>query len=341
VWFVQTGQFPPIQLLVDCPSKDFPGCFITSERTNPDLWESRSMKWSPENDALLISLHLPGENRAGLAVLPAIPNERARDVRPPIFRYQFGAWEIPNAEREERLLVSGAAPDGRNTIAWLNRDGSLSELIYDAEASGLWMGYANQAADGRIFALGAPGNRGGTFEPLRVYDVTGGRWVTPHIPDSFPLEQVERVEWSPDGRGVLVQAAGKQYTANVGGDVRDISGQVAGAQAINWVAGELPPSQDILPTAIPTTAAAPLAEPGGPIQVGQQLRVYVTELNLRAGAGVEYEAIRAPLTTGDTVTVLEGPVNTPDGMVWWRVRAADGLEGWVAARIGVGDTIGP
>jgi hypothetical protein len=50
------------------------------------------------------------------------------------------------------------------------------------------------------------------------------------------------------------------------------------------------------------------------------------ELNLRQAPTRAGGALKV-LHTGDTVTVLEGPVDADD-YYWWRLRTADGVEGW-------------
>lgn len=339
VWVFDLTALDPLQLLVDCPTEGFPGCLITSERTNPDYWESRWLKWSPQSDALLVGVSIPQENRDGIIILPRVYDEDFRSVRPPIFRYQFGAWEMVQAQREERILVSGAAEDGHVFVGWINPDGTFSELVFDAEANGLWMGFANQSADGRIFALGAPGDRNGPREPLRIYNMSG-QAITPAIGSSPGLPQ--RVAWSPDGAQVFVQTGGQQFIASVTGEVREITGDVAGAQAVNWVEGDLPAS-DVPPPAAP--GANPAELPSGVIagslyQTGQQLRVYVQELNIRSGPDVTLDTVRAALLPGEYVAILAGPVNTP-GITWWRVQTADGAIGWIAGEINGAATLGP
>jgi hypothetical protein len=359
VWIYQQNVADPAQLLVDCSPPDFTGCEIVSNRFDPDQWESRGLSWSPNNDALLVSLFLPSENRPAVVLLPLNQNY---NTRPPVLRYDYGSWSRDGG----RILVSGRGPDGHVYVGWLNRDGSFSELVYDAEfAGGLWMGFANQAQDGTIYALGAPGNRDGAREPLRIYNMNGQPLTAP-IGTGFP----ERVEWSPDGTAVFVQTGGQQFIANINGDIRDITGQVAGTRAVNWVEGNLPPGDGFVP---PANAAAPTIVPVGataapPIvpvgatapadasqsyiplgvvegnpygyQPGQQLRVYVTELNIRTGPGVIYPFARAFLQPGEYVAILAGPVEA-DGAVWWQVQTADGVVGWIAGVINGAVTLGP
>lgn len=335
VWVFDLTTLDPLQLLVDCPTKDFPGCLITSERTNPDYWESYSLSWSPLNDALLVGVHIPQEERDGIVILPRSYDENFRSIRPPILRYQFGSWSRDG----QRILVSGNAPDNHEYIGWLNLDGSFSQLVYDAEANGLWMGYANQAADRQIYALGAPGDRSGPREPLRLYNMAG-QPLTGAIGANASLP--ERVEWSPDGTQVFVQTGGQQFIATISGSVQEITVWVAGSRAISWVAGSLPAGVE--PTLAPPGGNA--VEPpagvieGGKFQIGQQLRVLDFQLNIRSGPGLQYDQIRSPLLPGDAVTILQGPVNAPDGYTWWQVRADDGTVGWVADAIDGAPTLG-
>lgn len=336
VWVFDLNTLDPLQLLVDCPSENFPGCFITSDRTNPDTWESRWLKWSPTSDALLVGLHIPQENRAGIVILPRVYDENFRSVRPPIFRYQFGAWSRDG----QRILASGAAPDGRLSVEWLDRSGASIGRVFDPEVFGLWLGYANEAVDGQIYALGAPGDRNGPREPLRLYNMTG-QAITPAIGGGgIP----ERVEWSPDGTQVFVQTGGQQFIASVSGDVRDITGQVAGARAVNWVVGDLPPGEALPPPGAPGANAGDLPSgviAGSQYQPGQQLRVYVQGLNVRSGPDVTLDIVGAPLLPGEYVAILAGPVNTPDGITWWRVQTANGAIGWIAGAINGAATLGP
>jgi hypothetical protein len=328
IWFFEPGQMPPIQLLVDCPSGGFPGCGIVSNAFNPNLWSSQSISWSPASEALLVSLNLPEEGRQGVMVLPISFNERARDTRPAVYRYDYGAW----SRTDGRILVSGRAEDGHVFVGWINRDGSFSELVYDAEANGLWMGFANPARDGSIYALGAPGDRGGPREPLRIYDMSG-QALTGTIGDGFP----QRVEWSPDGRAVFVQVNGRQFIANINGTITEISGQVAAGRAVNWVSGSPPPGETVsgsAPVSIPSGVVA-----GSEYQPGQQLRVLTIELNIRSGPGTGYGFARNFLTTGEYVAILAGPVEA-DGARWWQVQTADGIIGWVAGQIGGVATLG-
>lgn len=60
-------------------------------------------------------------------------------------------------------------------------------------------------------------------------------------------------------------------------------------------------------------------------------------LNLRSGPGLDYEIVDK-LERGERVTLLEGP-RKESGYSWWRVRAADGAEGWAVERVETEQTL--
>lgn len=341
VWFYQPGQFPPVQLLVDCLPMDVPGCSLVSNPYDPDKWESRSLLWAPSSDRIMVGLNLPQEGRSAIIILSAVNDPNYRITRPAVLRHDYGAWSRDG----NYILVSGRGPDGHEYVGWLNSDGSFATLLIDSEAVGLWMGFANQADDGSVYALGAPGDRSGPREPLRLYNMNG-QALTTAIGEGFP----DRVEWSPNGRAVFVQTNGRQYIGNINGEVREITGQVAGARAINWVSGELPPENDggafsggIAPVGQPDSGVPQLPQgvvEGSEYLPGTQLRVYVQELNIRTAPGVNSPIARnVPLYTGEYVAILAGPVEA-DGARWWQVQTADGVVGWVAGMINGVPTLG-
>jgi hypothetical protein len=324
VWFFDPGASNPLQLLVDCHTPGFVGCEIVNNPIEPDRWESQSIVWSPSSDAILVQI-LSGDRR-GYIVLPVTFNERARDTRPPVQFYEFSNWE----RNGNRVLVSGRSPDGSVYVGWINRDGSFSEMVFDARSVGLWMGYANQSSDGQIYALGAPDGPG---NGLSIYNMAG-QALTGAIGSGPP----GRVEWSPDGRAVYVEAGGRQYVAFVSGEVRDITGSVAGAQAVNWVDGLLPPSEETGSTGSAPVPSGVIA--GSLYQPGEQLRVYSDQLNVRQGPGYSYDFARNFLVAGEYVRIVAGPVEA-EGAVWWQVQTADGAIGWIAGEINGVATLGP
>jgi hypothetical protein len=71
---------------------------------------------------------------------------------------------------------------------------------------------------------------------------------------------------------------------------------------------------------------------------GQQLRVLVESLNVRAEPNINAEPV-ASLFQGEYVAILAGPAPA-DNLTWWRVQIANGSVGWIAAEINGFATIG-
>jgi len=73
---------------------------------------------------------------------------------------------------------------------------------------------------------------------------------------------------------------------------------------------------------------------------GALAEVYTTEgdhLNLRGGPGLRFEVLNR-LDSGTLITLIEGP-RKQDGLAWWRVRLADGTEGWAVERVDTEQTL--
>ena len=146
---------------------------------------------------------------------------RSRDNRPPVILYDYGTWGT-----DGRILASGRNPDGASVVAWINSDGNLNEMVYNASANGLWMGWAVERPNGDIVALGAPGAGNSA---LAIYNMNGTALTLP-IGGGFP----QRVVWSPDVDAVLVEVNGQRFVAGLDGQIIDITAQTAGA-VVNWI----------------------------------------------------------------------------------------------------------
>src|SRR5690606_32864659 len=87
----------------------------------------------------------------------------------------------------------------------------------------------------------------------------------------------------------------------------------------------------IMPTAPPTRG--PFCSGLLPTRLTLNMRGRVTEeddrsLNIREGAGTSARIV-SQLFPDETFAVLEGPL-CADGYTWYRVRARDGRNGWIA-----------
>jgi WD40 repeat protein len=83
------------------------------------------------------------------------------------------------------------------------------------------------------------------------------------------------------------------------------------------------------PTSIPTATQRPTATPIPVLHIGGRATVYVINndtLNVRTEPAIETNILER-LDIGAVVTLLDGPRDT-NGYRWWRVRTAQGTEGW-------------
>jgi hypothetical protein len=250
-----------------------------------------------------------------------------------VYEYEYGSWSNDG----NRILVSGSGPDGNVYIGWINRDGSFSELVFAARDAGLWVQNAVQRPDGSIVTLGAPFSEGGPGAPMRIY-TSNGLPLTGPIGSGPP----QRVEWSPDRSAVLIISGGRVYLADLNGTVADITDEVGGVQAINWVSGSLPATDG--PQGTGSAIIDPIGvrqELGNPYPAGTQLQVLAPAgLLVRAQPSTGADVVASVLPGQIVITLTGGPVR--DGtIVWWEVQAPEGTNGWLAGEIDGQPTIGP
>lgn len=329
VWFFQPGVMPPNQLIVDCPRPDHPGCTITGSPTGPDLWQSLALEWSPDSSALLVQTALPSEGRLALTIIRTSFSEDVRDIHPPVIRYDYGSW----SNDSRRILVSGSAPDDNIYLAWINPDDpSQIEVIFVARDAGLWMQNAVQRPDGSIVTLGAPFTEGGRDGTQRIY-TSDGQPLTGPIGSGPP----QRVEWSPDRSAVLIVQGEHVYLATIAGEVTDITSDVAGAAAMNWVTGSIPGIDSPQNSPDDASGIAPIGvrpeEPERQYPTGTVLRVVASAGLFVRQQPDENAPIMASALQNETVIIQASAPVRSGTIVWWEVQAPDGSIGWVAGEI--------
>jgi hypothetical protein len=213
-------------LLRDCPPE--PGCLIVNRPDAPYRYRSLRFQWSPSSDALLVELDLPEEGRRGVAIVYPANGEGQSQTRVPVLRYDYAAWSNDGS----RLIVSGRAPDGQVVFGSVGREGGDPQLTA-ASAIGLgWIQDATQRPNGQIVFLGSASGPGG---PLRLYSASGAA-LTADIGATAPI----RVTWSPDRSAALVvtmdNGVPTYYAVFAAtGEIRNLSPQIAGAVAVDWV----------------------------------------------------------------------------------------------------------
>ncbi len=324
VWLLNNPQINSIsnaqQVFRECPPPIDTDCTVNIGG-EPKHYNSLHIDWNNSSTALLVQLDLPDENRRAFTVIPL---DNAPTHLPPIYRYDYASW----SQDGTRVLVSGAGPDGRQMIGWLDPSNGTVQTIFDGSSAGLIFRDAVQRPDGQIVALAAVGG-----SPDALYD-SSGRPISGVIGDAAP----SRVSWSPDRSAALVVVndggTPHYYVANVDGSVQEITASVAGALAVDWVAGNLPPSSDAsapptnAPTITPTLApASPQSRFG--LGVNQSVEVIAPSgANLRATASQSAQVVEL-LQFHAFVTLIDGPIQN-EGLLWWKARAGDGQIGWVA-----------
>lgn len=229
LWLYLAAENVSRQLVRDCPPQ--PGCLGADRTGGPFQYRSRAFAWNYSSSALLLSLTLPeeGERSAFMVVrLDQDPN-----VMPPVYRYDDAAW---SRQQPETVIASGRAPDGRIGIFRVTptREGLNEATLFSAGGGIGWVQNAVDLPSG-LYAL-AGASAGG---PLALYRFDDGAAaaLTGPIGAAPPV----RVEWSPDRSAVLVvteEGSGRRFfVAQINGMVREITGEVAGALAVEWETG--------------------------------------------------------------------------------------------------------
>ncbi len=318
VWFWQSIDDPThrtnYMIIRDCPASGYASCSIV-RASNAGHWKTTAVEWQPVagSNTVLLRVELPQEGRNALAIAHAVRDRSYAENAPNFVRYDYGHWN-PDGQG---IVVSGRRPDGRVIIGEVNNDLTGERVILDGSAQGLWLRDAVKRPNGRIVALGRPGERGSG--PVALYDQTG-RQLTGFIGHAPP----EDVRWFPNRNLVVVSVQGRQYTVQVeGGSVVDATDRLRDPQ---FSASEFGSST------IPSGVVQ-----GSQYQPGQQLRVMIPNLNIRQSPSTAAARV-GQLLEGDYVAILAGP-HQSGGYPWWKVQTANYLVGWIAGAINGAPTI--
>lgn len=347
IWLLPTGQGTAVfnrQIFRECPPPIQNACTVVIGG-EPNRYTSLRFEWNASSSALLNTLFLPDENRRAFTVVP-IGNDPTNI--PPILRYDYASW----SQDGSRVLVSGAGADGRVGLRWVDPASGAAQMIFDGSAVGLWVQDAVERPDGQIVALGSPN---GPSSPQSLYN-SSGQPLSGQIGTGAP----ERVTWSPDRSAVLVVvndtsnpvgAVRRYYVAEVDGTISEITGQVAGALAVEWLGGVLPPltltpvssptAAPVQPTSAEAIAPAGAVAPVGQVPLASAYGITVNQqVQVIAPAGVNLRAQPSQsavqldlLNSYDYIVVIGGPVQL-EGIIWWQVETGTAQIGWVAEAIG-------
>lgn len=340
IWLLPNGQGAR-QIFRECPPPVQTMCTVVIGG-EPNRYTSLRFEWNASSSAVLNTLFLPDENRRAFTVV-VLGNDPTNI--PPILRYDYATW----SQDGSRILVSGASGDGRVGLRWVDPVTGSAATIFDGSAVGLWVQDAVERPDGQIVALGSP-NGPGSAQSL--YN-SSGQPLSGQIGTGAP----ERVAWSPDRSAVLVVvndtsnpagAVRRYYVAQGDGTISEITGQVAGALAVEWLSSAplpltptVPPSPTLEPTPAATIApvgeVAPVgaaqAESAYGIRVNQQVQV-IAPAGIYLRAQPSQSAVQVQLLNYfEYVVTISGP-REAEGIMWWQVQTAAGQLGWVAEAVG-------
>ena len=130
---------------------------------------------------------------------------------------------------------------------------------------------------------------------------------------------VKNPSWSPDGKWIVINAS-------VGGGNPKVCNSVTGwsLNLLNTQDGTMIPVQ----TETDNYTYEPSWSPVPSLQTGSVYTITAlgANLNLRIEPSLQGNVLKK-LKEGDQVTVLDGPREV-DGYYWWKLRTADGVEGW-------------
>lgn len=320
VWFWQPEAHPvhgaTSQVIRDCAHAGYRPCSFVNP-SSARHWITRNVQWSPKpGDArLLLTLHLPDEDRNALALARAVADPSYANDAPPLVRYDYGHWDLDAGH----IIVSGRRPDGRVVVAQVNADLTNERVILDGTAQGLWLQDAARLPTGEVVALGRPGEP--DSGPLALVDQQGRR-ISAFAGDSAP----DQVRWLADRSGVVLTVSGRQYLLKTATGAIDDASQLASHPQFSQAAAEV--------VAVPEAVIR-----GGAYFPGQQLRVIVSALHLRESPDTGADILDS-LLWGDYVAVFAGPY-AKEGNRWWQVQTARNRFGWIAGNIAGRPTVGP
>lgn len=199
-----------------------------------------------------------------------------------------------DANHERLLIASGG--EGGDVIIWGLGGVAITSILADPDNR------VNATAfnpDGSLLAVANAG-------VVRVYDIHDLQNVGEPLFVAYHDYYVRDLGFSPDG--TLLATMGTSDGVRFWGV----------GSTLNLL---LPPT--------PTPRPAPTATPEPVLTIGGTARVQASDgdtLNVRSGPGRGFDIV-TNLANDTLVTLTDGPQEA-DGFRWWKIRTADGVEGW-------------
>jgi WD40 repeat protein len=226
-------------------------------------------------------------------------------------------------------LIASGASDG-SVIVWRASDGQIERRFAGTNTR---VNAVIFSPDGRFVLSGA---EGGT---IQLWDVQSGFELRRYTAETGG---VTSLAFSADGRTILSGLTNNTLRLwRMLPDTRDLLDWTFSNRFVGELDCDTRQQFQIEPAcqngAAPTSTPYPLPTPTltpsdvRRLTLGAQATVNTTngdKLNLRGDAGTSAPIIMG-LPDGAVVTLLDGP-RQADGLVWWRVRTANNVEGWAA-----------
>jgi WD40 repeat protein len=253
-------------------------------------------------------------------------------------------WDLTTGKGIRRFLeharavkVVAFSQDGQQVVSGAV-DGSL--ILWDAATGNLIRRFTGPltpingvafSPDGR-FVLSA-----WQSGSLRLWDITSGFEIRAYATDSG----ITSIALSADGRTVLSGLTdGSMRLLRILPSIRDLLDWTVANRFVGDLDCSIREQFRVNPSCVngvfPTRTPYPLPTPTATIPVTQGLAIggQATvktsggdNLNVRLNPGLQ-SGIVGLVGNGAQVTLLDGP-RAADGLIWWRIRSADELEGWV------------
>ena len=264
---------------------------------SPAAWSPDGKKIAFEIDAKIYVMNVDGSGVVPLTKTSLV--EYAPAWSPDGQKIAFFSQPIATTTADKLFIV--------------NADGTDRKLVTDVDPGNWDTGVYRIAwsPDGKQIAfIGGSGNTLYTVESdgTNLDPITDSGW------------EVHEPSYSPDGKWIIVYARAREGSANW-----SKLGDATHLYLINLQTKNM--TQFVMPEAgcvpwQPAWSPVPSLESGG----AYTITAWGTDLNLRADSTLKGNSLKK-LTEGDTVTVLAGPQQA-DEYYWWKLRAADGTEGW-------------
>lgn len=315
VWFWDGASNSTGVLLYDCAQPFHSSC-ESNDNPPAGTWASTAIEWSPNSNLLLITATLNGGERGGIFV-STMNFDSSRANSPSVILWDNGQWLDGNT-----LLVSGRNPDGVSQIARYDiNSNSVTDVLFDATANGLFIADAIQRGNGQIIAVGREGGAGDG--PYRLYRIENG--VATPISGFVGNSPPSSITWSPNFANVVLTVGGAQFVVNAGNGSFS-QATTSGTVQVGGNVTNNPDGTSVVAAPPPTGVIA-----GTRYEAGQQIQHIGTQnRNMRSqpSTAAGFVDVVAP---GEFVTVLAGPYEA-ENFQWWQVSNVNGTRAWISVR---------